>query len=143
MKIKIKKIEKDLPLPEYKTPGAVAFDFYARKKITIAPQTVGYVPLNNIIEIPEGYGLIVAARSSTHKKGLMLVNSIGVIDPLFCGEDDEILATYFNFSGAPVIVERGERIAQGFFLKRECADWDEVETMEKESRGGFGSTGHK
>jgi dUTP pyrophosphatase len=143
MKIKIKKIEKDLPLPEYKTPGAVAFDFYARKTITIEPQTVGYVPLNNIIEIPEEYGLIVAARSGTHKKGLMLVNSIGVIDPLFCGEDDEILAAYFNFSVAPVIVERGERIAQGFFLKREFADWDEVETMKKESRGGFGSTGHK
>ena len=143
MKIKIKRIEKDLPLPEYKTKGAVAFDFYARKTVTIAPQTVGYVPLNTIIEIPEGYGLIVAARSGTHKKGLILINGVGIIDPLFCGEDDEILAAYFNFSKEPVIVERGERIAQGFFLKREYAEWEETDVMQKESRGGFGSTGHK
>lgn len=143
MRIKIKRIERELPLPVYKTPGAVAFDFCARKAVVIQPKTIEYVPLNVIIEIPEGYGLILAARSGTHKKGLMLVNGIGVIDPLFCGEDDEILAAYFNFSENSVTVERGERIAQGFFIRREHADWEEVAVARKESRGGFGSTGQK
>lgn len=143
MKIRIKRFDKEIPLPEYKTAGAVAFDFHARESITISPKDFAYVPLNVAIEIPEGYTTLLIARSGTHKRGLMLLNGVGVFDSDFVGNDDEYVAVYFNFTDAPVIVERGERIAQGLIVKRERAEWEELETMPNKTRGGFGSTGHK
>ncbi len=141
MKITIKRIDSTLPLPEKKTKGAVAFDFCSREKIMIPPKEIGYVPLNSVIKIPEGYVLYLFARSGTHKRGLMLANGVGVIDIDFCGNKDEINAVYYNFTDAPVVIERGERIAQGVIQKREDIEWDEVENIGEESRGAFGTTG--
>lgn len=143
MNIKIKRFDKDLPLPEYKTSGAVAFDFLSRIEITIPPKEFKYVPLNVAIEIPDGYTILLIARSGTHKRGLMLLNGVGVFDSDYCGNEDEYIAVYFNFTNTPVIVERGERIAQGLVIKRENVQWEEVNEMEKMTRGGFGSTGSK
>ncbi len=140
MKAKIKRFDKELPLPEHKTRGAAAFDMTARETIEIPPKEVRYVPLNVAVEPPLGYFLLLSARSSTHKKGLLLANGIGIGDPDFCGDGDEYSAAYYNFTDAPVIVERGERIAQGMFVSFASADWYEVEKMENETRGGFGST---
>ena len=52
MKIKIKRFDKDIPLPEYKTDGAVALDMYSRETVTIQPKEVKLIPLNVAIEIP-------------------------------------------------------------------------------------------
>ena len=52
MKIKIKRFDKDLPLPKRQTEGAAAFDLTAREAVTIAPGAVGYVPLNIAVETP-------------------------------------------------------------------------------------------
>ncbi len=143
MKVRIKRFDTELPLPEYKTSGAAAFDLTAREEVTIAPHVIGYVPLNVAIETPEGYFLLIAARSGTHKRGLMLSNGIGIIDPDYSGDNDEVIAAYFNFTETPVIVERGERIAQGTFIKIERGIWQEEKSMPNKNRGGFGSTGHK
>jgi dUTP pyrophosphatase len=84
----------------------------------------------------------MAARSSlSFKKGLKQANGIGVIDSDFCGPNDEISIAVHNFTNEPVTVERGERIAQGLFVKVEQAVWNEVAEMTAASRGGFGSTG--
>lgn len=141
MKIRIKRFDKELPLPERKTSKAACFDLTAREEIKINPQTVGYVPLNNAIETPEGYFLLVAARSSTHKKGLLLANGIGIVDPDYCGDEDELKAAYYNFTKEPVIIERGERIAQGTFIPIQKAEWLETIKLGNQTRGGFGSTG--
>lgn len=141
MKIKIKRIDTTLPLPERKTKGAVAFDFCARKKVTIVPGKTGYVPLNVVIKVPEGYVLYLFARSGTHRRGLMLANGVGVVDVDFHGNEDEINAVYYNFTEDPVVVERGERIAQGVIQKREYVEWEEVLNMNRKSRGAFGTTG--
>ena len=79
MKIKIKRIEKDLPLPEYQTKGAVAFDLYSRVNMVIKPKSLERLPTNIIIEIPEGYMLEIKDRSSTLKRKGLLV-STGYID---------------------------------------------------------------
>lgn len=142
-KIRIKRFDKSLPLPERKTDGAAAFDLMARETIEIQPGQIGYVPLNIAVETPPGYFLLLAARSSTHKKGLMMANGIGIGDPDFCGDNDEYHAPYFNFTDKPVVVEKGERIAQGMFVQFLKADWEEIEKMDKKTRGGFGSTGWK
>lgn len=141
MKVRIKRFHEDLPLPEHKTSKAAAFDLYARETVEIQPASIGNVPLNNVIETPDGYFLLVAARSSTHKKGLLLANGIGIVDPDYSGDEDELRAVYYNFTSKPVLVERGERIAQGTFVKIEKADWQETKEMGNKNRGGFGTTG--
>ncbi len=143
MKIKTKRVDKNLPLPAHKTEGAAAFDFMAREEVVILPGVIGYVPLNAVVEIPAGHFLLVAARSGTHKKGLIMANGIGIIDPDFCGEGDEIKAAYYNITAAPVRIEKGERIAQGTFVPIATFEWEEVDAMEGKTRGGFGSTGKK
>ncbi len=141
MNIRIKRFDNVLPLPEKKTGGAAAFDLAARDEVVIQSHTIGYVPLNVAIETPAGYFLLIAARSGTHKKGLMLANGVGIIDPDFSGDEDEIQAVYYNMTDGPVRVERGERIAQGVFVPIGQYTWEEVDALNNKTRGGFGTTG--
>lgn len=143
MKIRIKRFDKSIPLPEYKTPGAAGFDFSARQTVTIPAREVGYIPLNVALEVPNGHVLLLTARSSTHKKGLILANGVGIIDPDHCGDKDECQAAYYNFTDNPVTIEKGERIAQGIIKKIENAEWEETDSLGNPTRGGFGSTGDK
>ena len=140
-KAKIKRIDKDLPLPVYETAGSVGFDIIAREKTEIPSKEIKLVPGNIIVEVPEGYMLMVASRSSTpKKKGLTPPHGLGIIDHDYCGNEDEIKIQVYNFTDEPVIVERGEKIAQGVFIKIDKLEWEEVDEMLKDSRGGFGST---
>ena len=140
MKVKIKRVDKNLPLPEYQSPGAVAFDVLAREKVEIPPYTIGRVPTNIIVEIPKGYLLLLKDRSSTAKKKGLLC-TIGFIDQDFCGNGDEIQLQFYNFNATPVIVERGERLGQAAFIAINIAEWEEVAEMKGDTRRGFGSTG--
>jgi dUTP pyrophosphatase len=142
MKIKIKRIDKTLPLPEYQTSGAVAFDLYSRVDAVISPKTLERLPTNVIIAIPKGYMLEIKDRSSTLKKKGLLV-STGFIDNDYCGEEDEILLQVYNMTDEDVKIEKGERLGQGAFVRVDLAEWEEVENMEVKSRGGFGTTGGK
>ena len=142
MKVKFKRIDKSLPLPIYHTAGAVAFDLMARVDMTVEPRGLALIPANLIVQIPAGYALLVASRSSTPRKhGLSMPHGIGVIDQDYCGEGDELLIQVFNFTDKPVIVNRGTRVAQGLFVRTDRAEFEEVETLEDKTRGGFGSTG--
>lgn len=142
MKAKILRKDKSLDLPAYKTTESAGFDFFCRENVTIGPKEVKIIPSNNIIEAPHGYFLAVLARSSLFlKKGLMLANSMGVIDRDFSGPDDEIGIILWNPGDKSVTVEKGERIAQGIFMPVAQAMWEEVKAVRKDSRGGFGSTG--
>jgi dUTP pyrophosphatase len=142
MIIDIKRVDKELPLPKHETPGAVAFDFLARENTTIEPGKIALVPGNIIACTPPGYMLMVSSRSSlAKKKQLMLANGVGIIDQDYCGSEDEVKIMLWNFGSTLAVIERGERIAQGMFVKIERAEWNEVETTATESRGGFGSTG--
>lgn len=142
MKVSIKRIDKSLPLPDYQSPGAVAFDLYSRIDAVIKPKTLERLPTNVIIAIPDGYMLEIKDRSSTLKKKGLLV-STGYIDNDYCGEEDEILLQVYNITENDVVIEKGERIGQGVFIKVDKSEWEEVDEMSNKSRGGFGSTGHK
>ncbi|KKW17582.1 MAG: Deoxyuridine 5'-triphosphate nucleotidohydrolase Dut [Candidatus Magasanikbacteria bacterium GW2011_GWA2_50_22] len=141
MKVAIKRIDKTLPLPVYQTPGAVAFDLYAREAAAIPPQSVARIPTNVIIEVPAGYMLYVKDRSSTASRKKLLATA-GFVDQDYCGEGDEILLQVYNFSQEPVTVERGERLGQGALIKIERAEWIDVDQLSAKNRGGFGTTGH-
>ncbi len=139
--VKIKRFDTSLPLPEYKTGGAAAMDLHARLDTLIKAGEVGYVPLNVALQIPEDYWVLLSARSSLHKKGLIPANGIGVGDFDYRGDGDEYLAALYNFSKKDVIVKKGERIVQMIILKRDRVELEEFDNFDDEDRGGFGSTG--
>lgn len=142
MKIKIKRVDKDLPLPEYQTDGSVGFDLCSREDLVVNPGELKLIPFNVIIGTPPGYMFLLAPRSSLFKKkGLIQVNSVGIFDQDFCGDEDEGRLQVYNITDKPAEIKRGERIAQGVFVRVDIAKWDEVDEMGGSSRGGIGSTG--
>lgn len=142
MKVRIKRVDSSLQLPEYHSDGAAGFDIYSRLDLTINPGEMLAVPSNLVVETPEGCVLYLVPRSSLFKKkGLILVNSVGVIDWDFRGDGDEILIQLYNLGKEPVEIRKGERLVQGIFSEFKRADFTEVEIMENVNRGGIGSTG--
>src|SRR3989338_1631014 len=114
MKINIKRLDSSLPLPQYQTKGSVGFDLVARVSLSIKPFAPTIIPLNVVVKVPKGCVMLLFARSSLPlKKGLIVANSVGVIDQDYCGENDEIGLQVINFTKKNVIVDKGERIAQG------------------------------
>ena len=141
VKINIKRIDKNLPLPKYETAGSVGFDLICRESVEIQPQSIRLIPANIVVETPPGYMLMICLRSSTPREfGLMMPQGVGIIDNDYCGEEDELQIQVYNFSNLTVNVERGHRIAQAIFVRVDTAQWNELEQMHLHSRGGFGST---
>lgn len=142
MLVSVARLDKTLPLPSYESTGAVGFDFVTRADTTIEPGAIGLVPGNVVVKVPAGHMLIIAPRSSLpRKKGLVCPHSIGVIDQDYHGPEDEILIQVQNITKEPVTVARGDRIAQGLFVRVDRAEWQEVDEHGAETRGGFGTTG--
>ena len=143
MKLKIKRFDKSLPLPVHKTKGAVAVDLSSRVDIEIKSKEITFIPMNVALKIPDGYFVLLAARSSTHKMGLMPINGIGVIDRDYCGDNDEYNFLVQNFTDKTVKVEKGTRLCQLLLIKCENFEFEEVEQLDSVDRGGFGTTGVK
>jgi dUTP pyrophosphatase len=142
MNVRIRRLRPDIPLPRYESEQAAAFDFTAADEVAVEPGRVALVPTGLVVEVPAGMFLGIFARSSTPvKRGLMVANGVGVIDPDYCGPADEVKIAVMNFTGSTVTVRRGDRLAQGIFLTAPRVMWDEVEQLRDGSRGGFGATG--
>lgn len=141
---RITRLHPHVALPQYESAGAAAFDLAASDDTLIAPGTVALVPTGLVIEVPAGMFLGIFARSSTPiKRGLMVANGVGVVDSDYCGPADEIRIPVVNVTPAPVLVKRGDRIAQGIFLPAPRVTWEETAPARTDSRGGFGSTDRK
>lgn len=143
MTVKIKRFDTSLPLPAHQSEKAAAFDLYAREDVIIQPRQVALVPLNIALQVPKDHWVLLAARSSLHKKGLMMANGIGVGDEDYCGDEDEYKAALLNYTDEPVAIKKGDRIVQALILPREPVTLTEVTSLNKTSRGGFGSTGSR
>ena len=142
MTVAIKRIDPTLPMPAYQTRGAAGFDIYAREEARIEPNALVRIPSNLIVQTPKGYFLMITLRSSTPKKklGLVVPHGVGVVDSDYCGPEDEALVQVLNTSDTVLVVERGERFAQGVFVKINQATFQEMGQVYLPSRGGFGST---
>jgi dUTP pyrophosphatase len=139
--VRIRRLDSSLALPSYQTAEAAGFDLAASCDVTIPPHEVRLIPTGLVVAVPHGYFLGIFARSSTPlKRGLMVANGVGVIDPDYAGPEDEIKVQVLNFTAGEVVVRRGDRIAQGIFIPTLQLQWEEGETRAV-SRGGFGSTG--
>ncbi|HEX4915390.1 MAG TPA: dUTP diphosphatase [Vicinamibacterales bacterium] len=142
MRLKIKRLDAAVGLPEPASARAAGFDLASAVDIEIPARSIRLVGTGLVIAVPDGHFLGIFARSSTPlKRGLMVANGVGVIDPDYCGPSDEIKIQVLNFTDAPVQVKRGDRLAQGIVLPAPTIEWEEVDAATAPSRGGFGSTG--
>jgi dUTP pyrophosphatase len=139
--VRITRIHPDAVLPGYQTAEAAGFDLVAVESVTIEPGRVALIPTGLVIKVPVRMFLGVFARSSTPlKRGLMIANGVGVIDPDYCGPTDEVKIAVMNFTDGTVTVNAGDRIAQGILLEAPRVEWTEA-AADGTSRGGFGSSG--
>jgi dUTP pyrophosphatase len=141
MDMKIRRFDKSIPLPEYKTSGAVAMDLALREGATIPPHQVARLPLNVAIKPPAGHFVLLAARSSLYKRGLAMRNGVGIFDEDYTGDNDEYQALLYNFTDEDVRVEKGDRVAQIVVIPYVKVTLEEVDSMGEADRGGFGTTG--
>lgn len=142
MRLKIKRLDPTVGLPQPATGRAAGFDLASAVDIDIPPRSIRLVGTGLVIAVPSGYFLGIFARSSTPlKKGLMVANGVGVVDADYCGPDDEVKIQLINVTDTPVKVSRGDRLAQGIVLPFPRVEWDEVAEISQPTRGGFGSTG--
>jgi dUTP pyrophosphatase len=140
-------------IPEYQTKHSAGADFFCAKEVTI-PSIIeqirsGQAPVPTLVrtgikaKMEDDEVLELYNRSSNPKKlGLILANSVGVIDADYYGNPDndgEILFAFYNVKLEPVTIKVGDRIGQGVFKKFLRADGAAVKDVERS--GGFGSTG--
>lgn len=116
-------------------------DCSAREDIEISAKSVSMVSLNIALKPPHGHFVLLAARSSLHKRGLMMANGIGIGDEDFSGNNDEYQVALYNFTDVPVMISQGERIVQMIVLPFDRVVWDEINSLDGPDRGSFGTTG--
>ena len=110
IKVRITRLRDDAQIPKYETPGSVGFDFVIVEDDVIEPGEFKVIPTGLVVCVPDGYMLMIASRSSLPKrKGLMLPNSVGIIDKDYCGPEDELTLQLYNFTEKPVEIKTGER----------------------------------
>ncbi len=143
MRVEILKVHPDAVLPSYESAGAAGFDFVTIEDITIDPGAIALIPTGLVVNTPEGYMLMITPRSSMPKKtGLRMPHSVGVVDSDYCGPEDEVKIQVHNPTDAPITIEKGQRIAQGIFVPVAQGVFTQVDQLDTQTRGGFGSTGH-
>jgi len=137
----------DLPLPSYQSAHAAGFDLVAavlaNAPLTLTPGAHALVPTGIAIALPEGYEAQVRPRSGlAARHGLSVLNAPGTIDADYRGEVRVLL---INHGKAPVVIERGMRIAQMIIAQVARAELREVPALDQTRRGkgGFGSTGNQ
>lgn len=116
-------------------------DLSVRESGVVPAGKVATFGLNIAVQPPKGHFVLLAARSSLHKRGLVLANGIGILDEDYSGNEDEYKVVLHNFSDTDVMIEKGERVAQMIVLPYDRVEWNEVEDLGTPNRGGFGTTG--
>jgi dUTP pyrophosphatase len=135
-------LDPDLPAPSYAHPGDAGADLVTRVDVTVEPLGRCTVPTGVAIALPDGYAAFVHPRSGlAARSGLTIVNAPGTVDAGYRGE---IQVTLLNTDASiPVVLRRGDRIAQLVVQRVSRARFVEVERLPGSVRGsgGFGSTG--
>ena len=140
--VRIKRIDKHLPLPQYAYPGDAGVDLRCTEPVTLQPGERAVVPTGIALELPQGYAALVLPRSGlAARQGISVVNAPGLIDSNYRGVIKVILLntdlqTTFH-------AERGERIAQLVVIRTEQVIFTETDDLCASTRGegGFGSSG--
>ena len=145
VKILIKKTNKEVITPKYKTDGSSGVDLSAflDKEVVIKPNSSDLIPTGLQVAIPEEFEIQIRPRSGlAAKESIGVLNSPGTIDSDYRGELKIIL---FNHSNKDFIINNGDRIAQMVLVPIIKMEFEEVDSLPDTVRGqgGFGSTGKK
>ena len=139
---RVRRSSDPLPLPAYMTGGSAGMDLAAdiEGDMVLAPLERALIPTGIAVALPAGFEAQIRPRSGLAlKKGVTLLNSPGTIDSDYRGE---IQLIAINLGKEPVIIRRGERMAQ-MVVQQVCrAQWQEVGKLPPSRRqeGGFGHT---
>ena len=145
VKILIKKTNKEVITPKYKTDGSSGVDLSAflDKEVVIKPNSSELIPTGLQVAIPEEFEIQIRPRSGlAAKESIGVLNSPGTIDSDYRGELKIIL---FNHGNKDFIINNGDRIAQMVLVPILKMEFEEVDSLPDTIRGqgGFGSTGKK
>lgn len=143
---KFERVFSDAMLPSRKTAKSAGYDMYLYEDVTIPPLKDGFVKPKLVstgvkVKLDPDKWLMIVPRSSLSSQGLMLANTVGVIDSDYYGNPSnggEIFAMFFNLSDTPVELKKGDRVMQGIICSYDKVDYDDTEA---ERIGGVGSTG--
>ena len=142
LSVAVQRLDPDLPLPATAHNGDAGVDLYARENATI-PAKGGRIlmPTGLAIAIPLGFAGFVVPRSGLAlKHGVTLVNTPGIIDSGYRGELKVVMIN--TDPTVDYLVTRGDRIAQILIQRIETIDWNVVNSLDGEDRGGgFGHSG--
>ena len=143
VKILVKKFNKDVKLPAYKTTGSSGMDLVAnnKKKLTIKSGETAVIPTGIAVAVPKNYEAQIRPRSGlAANKCISVLNTPGTIDSDYRGEIKIIL---INLGKKSFVVSLGDRIAQMILCPVARGNLREVKNLPKTMRGkrGFGSTG--
>ena len=135
----------DINLPERKTKYSAGYDIEAAEDVVIPSFKKGMKPTLVKTGIKAYMGdneyLMLANRSSNpKKKGLILANSVGIIDKDYYGNEDNdghIMFAFYNIKEEDIEIKKGEAIGQAIFMPFLIADDDNAQGVRT---GGFGST---
>ena len=140
------RLGREIPLPQYATPGAAGMDLRAALEgpLELAPGASTLVPTGLAIHIADpGYCAVILPRSGLgHRHGLVLGNLVGLIDADYQGP---LMISCWNRSDTAFTIAVGDRIAQLVVLPVARAAFHVVEEFAASERGsgGFGSTGQR
>jgi dUTP pyrophosphatase len=145
IRIQIKRLRPssmEVPLPVYMTEGSAGMDLCAdvESELLLAPLQRALIPTGVAIALPPGFEAQIRSRSGLAlTEGLTMANSPGTIDSDYRGE---IQLIAINLGQEPVVIRRGQRIAQMVVQRVVRAQWQEVKELPSSERegGGFGHT---
>lgn len=140
--IRVRRVHDDAVLPSYAHPGDAGADLSTTVDVHLEPGERALVPTGISIALPDGYVGLVHPRSGLAARcGLSIVNTPGTVDAGYRGELKVMLINLDPRE--PIVLERGDRIAQLVVQRVEHADFVEVDELPDSVRGdgGHGSTG--
>ena len=143
MNIQVCKIHPRALLPEKKSSQAAAWDLHALEDTWIR-RMPSLVRTGLVVRPPPGFHTELLIRSSLAMKGIVICNSIGLIDADYCGPEDEVCFLFRTMMETyePFRIQQGMRIGQMLLRKTHLADIVKIDSPQQDSsRGGFGSTG--
>lgn len=130
-------------IPTRNDKGSAGYDFYTPTQLVIEPKQMIKFQTNIKASMEQDEVLMLYVRSSIGiKKNLMLPNGTGVIDSTYYNNPDNegnIIGALFNYGNETQIIEAGERVMQGVFMKYFVTDDDKP--LNEERIGGIGSSG--
>ena len=142
MKIKIKYFDNEIDKIE-KIEIGDWIDLRSAETVELKQNEYRLIKLGIGMILPKGYEAHIVPRSSTFKNfGIIQTNHIGIIDESYCGDNDQWMFSAYALKDT--VINKNDRICQFRIIEKQPKlEFEEVDFLSENDRGGFGSTGIK